>query len=67
MLVEIIIEISKKHENLSIVLTGGVFQNKTLLELVSKRLDNLNKKYYFSKKIPLNDGGISIGQIYSLL
>ena len=64
-LVELIVKISKKYDNLPIVLTGGVFQNKTLLELVIKRLKNLNKTYYYSKKIPLNDGGISIGQIYS--
>ena len=67
MLVEIIVEISNRNVEYPIVLTGGVFQNKTLLELVSKRLDSMNKEYYYSKKIPLNDGGISIGQIYSLL
>ncbi len=65
MLVEIIISLSKKYDNLPIILTGGVFQNKTLLELISKRLENMNKEYYYSKKIPLNDSGISIGQIYS--
>ncbi len=64
-LVELIIKISQKYDALPVVLTGGVFQNKTLLELVIKRLESLNKRYYYSKKIPLNDGGISIGQIYS--
>lgn len=66
-LVELIIKISKLHDDLAVVLTGGVFQNKTLLELIIKRLEILNKEYYYSKKIPLNDGGISIGQIYSQL
>ncbi|WP_072681914.1 carbamoyltransferase HypF [Arcobacter sp. LA11] len=64
-LVELIVDISQKYDDLAVVLTGGVFQNKILLELVTKRLENLNKRYYYSKKIPLNDGGISIGQIYS--
>ncbi len=64
-LVELIVKISKKNDTLPVILTGGVFQNKTLLELVIDRLENLNKRYYYSKKIPLNDGGISIGQIYS--
>ena len=64
-LVEIITTISLEDEDLPIVLTGGVFQNNTLLELTTKKLDTLNRKYYYTKKIPLNDGGISIGQIYS--
>lgn len=64
-LVEIILSISKEYKELPIILTGGVFQNKTLLELVSSRLRKLKREYYYSKKIPLNDGGISVGQIYS--
>lgn len=64
-LVEIIVKICEDYEDLPVILTGGVFQNKTLLELVVKRLKSLNKVYYYSKRIPLNDGGISIGQIYS--
>lgn len=67
MLVEIIISISKKHNELPVILTGGVFQNKTLLELVCKRFDIMKKEYFYSKKIPLNDSGISIGQIYNLI
>lgn len=63
LLVEIIVEISNKYENLPIILTGGVFQNKILLELILKKLES--RRVYTSKKIPLNDGGISIGQIYS--
>ncbi len=63
MLVEIIVEISNFYKKLPIVLTGGVFQNKTLLELVFKKLDK--REVYISKKIPLNDAGISVGQIYS--
>lgn len=62
-LVDIIADISNNYD-LPIVLSGGVFQNKTLLELVCKRLDLENKRYFYSKKIPLNDGGISMGQLY---
>ncbi len=64
MLVDIIITISLKYD-LPIVLTGGVFQNKTLLELVCKKLEKEGKKYYYSKRVPLNDGGIALGQLYS--
>ncbi len=65
MLVDIIINISKNHRTFPVVLTGGVFQNKTLLELVVKQLDKNYIKYFYSKKVPLNDAGISVGQIYS--
>lgn len=64
MLVDIVVSLSKQYD-LPIVLTGGVFQNKTLLELVCKELQKEGKKYYYSKRVPLNDGGISLGQLYS--
>lgn len=67
MLVEIIVEISNKNSHLPVVLTGGVFQNKTLLELVCQRFDSLNRRYYYTKEVPLNDAGIALGQIYSQL
>ncbi len=61
-LVEIILQISKEYKDLPIILTGGVFQNKTLLELTLKKLEK--KEVYFSRKVPLNDSGISLGQAY---
>jgi hydrogenase maturation protein HypF len=51
-------DISKIY-NLPIIVSGGVFQNKTLLNLVVNELDEV----YFNKKIPINDGGVSIGQL----
>lgn len=62
-LVNIIIEIAKK-EQLEVILSGGVFQNKTLLELVIAKLKDENIKYYHNQTTPTNDGGISLGQIY---
>ena len=64
-LCQIILDISSSYSSLDVVLTGGVFQNKTLLELVSTKLKEENKNFYYSKQIPLNDAGISVGQIYS--
>lgn len=63
-LCEIIVDISKLYPTLSIVLTGGVFQNKILTQMVTKRLEKINRKVYVQYETPLNDGGISIGQIY---
>jgi hydrogenase maturation protein HypF len=65
-LVNIIYTMAKKY-NLPVVLSGGVFQNKTLLSLVCKKFKENNIKYYFSSKVPLNDGGISLGQIFYAL
>ncbi len=62
-LVKIIIELSLQYD-LDILLSGGVFQNKTLLEKVLQELKIHNKKYYINEKIPPNDGGVSLGQIY---
>lgn len=63
-LVNIIIEISNKHKNLSVVFSGGVFQNKTLLELLIKKFKEQGRVFYFNIDVPTNDEGISIGQLY---
>ncbi|WP_456479919.1 carbamoyltransferase HypF [Nautilia sp.] len=56
--VNAVIKISDMYD-LDIILGGGVFQNKTLLSEILKRM---NKNVYFNKQIPINDGGISVGQ-----
>jgi len=58
-IVEMIVKISNMYD-LDIILGGGVFQNKTLLSKIIKRV---NKKIYFNKKIPINDAGVSVGQV----
>ncbi|BAY74369.1 (NiFe) hydrogenase maturation protein HypF [Nostoc linckia NIES-25] len=45
-----------------VVLTGGVFQNCVLLELVSKSLETLGIKVLTHSLVPANDGGLSLGQ-----
>jgi len=60
---QIIIDIST-NSNLDIVLSGGVFQNKTLLNMVVNKLKSIDKKVYFQRDTPINDGGISIGQAW---
>ncbi|WP_323595506.1 carbamoyltransferase HypF [Aliarcobacter butzleri] len=63
-LVNIIIEISNKHKNLPVIFSGGVFQNKTLLELLIKKFKEQGRVFYFNIDVPTNDEGISIGQLY---
>lgn len=65
-LVKIIADISKR-EKLEVILSGGVFQNKTLLELTCKELQEENITYYFQQETAINDGGIALGQIYYAL
>ncbi len=61
-LIDIIVFIAKK-ESLDVILSGGVFQNKTLLELVIQRFKEQNIRFYHQQCTPINDGGISLGQI----
>ena len=66
-LVCIILDISNFHKDLPVVLGGGVFQNRTLLELLINKFKEENREFYYNKHIPLNDGGISVGQTYYLI
>lgn len=63
-LVQIILDISNSHKDLPIILGGGVFQNRTLLEILINKFHEQGREFYYNKDIPLNDGGISVGQIY---
>jgi hydrogenase maturation protein HypF len=66
-LVLIILDISNLHKDLPVVLGGGVFQNRTLFELLINKFKEENREFYYNKHIPLNDGGISVGQTYYLI
>jgi hydrogenase maturation protein HypF len=45
-----------------VVLSGGCFQNRLLLEGLSQALAERNLKVYSHRQVPTNDGGISLGQ-----
>jgi hydrogenase maturation protein HypF len=61
-LVEIVLHIAKKEAK-EVILSGGVFQNKILLELLIARFEREKIDYYYQQRTPINDGGISLGQI----
>ncbi|NPA73426.1 MAG: carbamoyltransferase HypF [Epsilonproteobacteria bacterium] len=63
-LTKIILRISKESKLDTVVLSGGVFQNKTLLEMATNELEKAGKKVYFQQNTPINDGGISLGQAW---
>ena len=61
-LIEVIITLSKRIGLKDVILTGGCFQNKFLLErTIDKLIDNRFIPSW-NKQIPPNDGGISFGQ-----
>ena len=62
--VNIILDISDLHKDLPIVLSGGVFQNRTLVEILLKKFKNYNRKVYLGEKYSPNDESISLGQVY---
>lgn len=45
-----------------VVLSGGTFQNRYLLTEVCRKLEDRGFAPHFHKRIPANDGGISLGQ-----
>lgn len=46
----------------TVALSGGCFQNQTLLELVYAGLEEAGFKVLTHSKVPANDGGIALGQ-----
>lgn len=63
MLVNLIEQLADQYADLAVVLTGGVFQNKVLLNLISQRFENRAQKLYFQQQTPINDGAIALGQL----
>jgi len=66
-LVEAIIAIAKRVEEQRVILTGGCFQNKYLIERAIQRLRAEGFQPYWHQRIPPNDGGIALGQIIAAL
>jgi hydrogenase maturation protein HypF len=62
-LVNMIIEITQNAELKKVVLSGGCFQNKYLIEKTITALIKNGFKPYWHQRVPTNDGGISLGQI----
>lgn len=59
--------VASQSKQQKIVLTGGCFQNRLLLELTVQRLRETGLQPYWHQRIPTNDGGIAIGQVAAAL
>ncbi|MFI5399932.1 MAG: carbamoyltransferase HypF [SAR324 cluster bacterium] len=46
-----------------VVLGGGVFQNRVLLQRCSEALTRSGLDVYVSRQVPTNDGGLALGQV----
>lgn len=56
-------KISQKSGIEKVVLSGGTFQNRYILDSIENKLINSNYKVYIPEAIPANDGGIALGQL----
>jgi hydrogenase maturation protein HypF len=54
--------VARERDIDAVVLTGGVFQNARLTEIVESALQAVDLDVLVHEQIPPNDGGISIGQ-----
>jgi hydrogenase maturation protein HypF len=66
-LAEMIVTIARHTGEKQVILTGGCFQNKTLLERTIDRLRANGFHPYWNRFIPPNDGGIALGQVMAAL
>lgn len=61
---DIVVLLSKEYSIKRVVLSGGVFQNRYILNNVFARLQSSSLDVYSNINVPVNDGGIALGQLY---
>jgi len=62
-LVAIVVEVARRAGEEKVLLTGGCFQNRYLLERAAERLGREGFRAYRHRRVPPNDGGIALGQV----
>lgn len=63
-LAHVIVKLSINLGHTNIMVNGGVFQNKLLVELCIKFCKQYELNFYYSEQVPVNDSGLSLGQLY---
>ena len=61
-LVAMCVQLRQQRGLNQVALSGGVFQNRLLLESVLARLGKVGFEVYTNRQVPPNDGGLSLGQ-----
>jgi hydrogenase maturation protein HypF len=64
-LAEIILAIAIRAEQKNIALSGGCFQNALLVKKAVSKLKTAGFNVYCHEKVPPNDGGLALGQLYA--
>ncbi len=64
-LVEMLVGVARSTGLEKVVLSGGCFQNRYLAEHSIRRLEQEGFRPYWHQRIPPNDGGIALGQLYA--
>lgn len=64
-LANIILAIAMRAGEQTIVLSGGCFQNARLVETACDQLKTASFNVFRHEKIPPNDGGLALGQLYA--
>jgi len=62
-LAAIILAIRSRYPNWPVVLAGGVFQNRLLLDLLVEQANRAQIELAWPQRTPLNDGGLALGQL----
>jgi hydrogenase maturation protein HypF len=62
-LVEMIVAVARRWGGDTVLLTGGCFQNRLLLQRAIRRLKQERFRVHWPQRVPANDGGIALGQI----
>ncbi len=62
-LAEAVVLVAKQAEEDNVLLTGGCFQNRVLTELAVEKLRESGFNPYWQRRLPPNDGGLSLGQL----
>lgn len=62
MLLDVCVRIRQQTGLHTVALSGGVFQNRLLLEMLITSLEKEAFQVYINQRVPPNDGGLSLGQ-----
>lgn len=65
-LVKLALRLCKKWKQERLLVTGGCFQNRYLLERLIKAGEQAGVEVLWPQQLPPNDGGLSAGQLYLL-
>ncbi|WP_234123604.1 carbamoyltransferase HypF [Clostridium hydrogenum] len=60
---DMVLKLSQIYKISKVILSGGVFENEHLLKAIYDELKKDGLEIFFNSKTPINDGGISFGQM----